>query len=119
MMVSLSTAKWIGIYKVDDIKTYSDAIGFTRLSRAGIKTTSVVGINFNNKTINGYLYMGNANVNERKFYDTIDTVVKVDRIPILLHQQKQNIFRWLWRDMDMNKFIRDTKHDVRNPRRIL
>ena len=87
----LSTAKWIGTYKVDDIKTYSDAIGFTRLSRAGIKTTTVVGINFNNKTINGYLYMGNANVNERKFYDTIDTVVKVDRFPYFFYN-KSRIF---------------------------
>ena len=35
--------------------------------------------------------MGNANVNERKFYDTIDTVVKVDRFPYFF-TNKSRIF---------------------------
>jgi len=75
----IATAKWIGMYSVDDVKIYSDAVGFSRLSIAGIKTTDVRGINFNNKTINGYIYMGNANANDGKFYDTIDSQVKVQR----------------------------------------
>jgi uncharacterized membrane protein len=75
----IKTAMWIGTYKVDDVKIYSDAVGFSRLSIAGVKTTDVRGINFNNKTINGYLYMGNANANDGKFYDTIDSQVKVQR----------------------------------------
>jgi uncharacterized membrane protein len=75
----ISTAKWIGTYNVDDVKIYSDAVGFSRLSMAGVKTSEVRGINFNNKTIDGYIYMGNANANDGKFYDTIDSQVKVQR----------------------------------------
>jgi len=74
----LNTAKWIGNYRVGDINIYSDAVGFNRLFMSGVKT-NVVGINFNNKTINGYIYMGNANVNEGKFYDTIDHQVSTQK----------------------------------------
>jgi uncharacterized membrane protein len=72
----IATAQWLGTYHADDIKIYSDSVGFTRLSRSG-GNLNVSGIDFNNKTVNGYLYMGNANVNEGKFYDTIDTQIKV------------------------------------------
>ncbi len=72
----IATAKWIGNYRVDDTNIYTDAVGFERLSMGNVNT-NVVGINFNNKTINGYLYMGNANVKEHKFYDSIDSQVKV------------------------------------------
>ncbi len=74
----LTTAKWIGTYRTDDINVYSDAVGFNRLFMSNVRT-NVVGINFNNKTINGYLYMGNANVNDGKFYDTIDSQQNVQR----------------------------------------
>ena len=74
----LTTAKWIGTYRSDDINVYSDAVGFTRLFMSGVRT-NVVGINFNNKTINGYLYLGNANVKEGKLYDTINTQQTVQR----------------------------------------
>lgn len=74
----IATAKWIGNYRVDNINTYTDAVGFERLSMGGVNT-NVVGINFKNKTINGYIYMGNANVKEGKFYDSIDSQVKVKK----------------------------------------
>ena len=74
----LTTAKWIGTYRYDDVSIYSDAVGFNRLFMADARS-NVVGINFNNKTIKGYLYMGNANVNEGKFYDTIDSQQNVKR----------------------------------------
>ena len=74
----LATAEWIENYHYDDIRTYSDAVGFTRLYITDPEF-KFVGINFNNKTINGYLYMGNANVNEGKLYDSIDTQVKVQK----------------------------------------
>ncbi len=72
----IATAKWFGTYRDDDINIYTDAIGFERLSMGGVNT-NVVGINFNNKTINGYLYMGEANVKDGKFYDSLDSQVKV------------------------------------------
>ncbi len=72
----LATASWIGNYRADDINVYSDAVGFTRLFMSNVRT-NVVGINFNNKTINGYLYMGNANVKEGKFYETLDSQTNV------------------------------------------
>jgi hypothetical protein len=53
--------------------------------------TNVVGINFNNKTINGYLYMGNANVNDGKFYDTIDSQQNVKRFSSFFNN-KSKIF---------------------------
>ena len=74
----LATAEWIENYHYDDIRTYSDAVGFTRLYITDPEF-KFVGINFNNKTINGYIYMGNANVNEGKLYDSIDTQVKVQK----------------------------------------
>jgi uncharacterized membrane protein len=74
----LAAAQWIGNYRMDDVRIYSDAVGFPRMFIANTKS-NVVGINFNNKTINGYIYMGNANINEGKFYDTIDSQVKVQR----------------------------------------
>ena len=86
----LATASWIGNYRADDINTYSDAVGFTRLFMSGVKT-NVVGINFNNKTINGYIYMGNANVNEGKFYDTIDHQVTTQRFSYFFNN-KSRIF---------------------------
>jgi uncharacterized membrane protein len=86
----LTTAKWIGNYRVDDISIYSDAVGFTRLFMSNART-NVVGINFNNKTINGYLYLGNANVNEGKFYDTIDSQQKVQRFNYFFNN-KSRIF---------------------------
>lgn len=86
----LATAKWIGSYRADDIRTYSDAVGFTRLFMSDVKT-NVVGINFNNKTINGYIYMGNANVNEGKFYDTIDHQVTTQRFNYFFNN-KSRIF---------------------------
>jgi len=72
----IATAKWMGTYRVNDINTYTDAVGFERLSMGGVNT-NVVGINFNNKTINGYLYLGNANVKEGKLYDSLDSQVNV------------------------------------------
>ena len=86
----LATASWIGNYRADDINIYSDAVGFTRLFMSGVKT-NVVGINFNNKTINGYIYMGNANVNEGKFYDTIDHQVTTQRFSYFFNN-KSRIF---------------------------
>jgi uncharacterized membrane protein len=86
----LTTAKWIGTYRADDINVYSDAVGFTRLFISGVRT-NVVGINFNNKTINGYIYMGNANVNEGKFYDTINSQQKVQRFNYFFNN-KSRIF---------------------------
>jgi uncharacterized membrane protein len=86
----LATSTWIGNYRVDDISIYSDAVGFTRLFMSGART-NVVGINFNNKTINGYLYLGNANVNEGKFYDTIDSQQKVQRFNYFFNN-KSRIF---------------------------
>jgi len=86
----LATASWIGNYRADDINTYTDAVGFTRLFMSGVKT-NVVGINFNNKTINGYIYMGNANVNEGKFYDTIDHQVTTQRFSYFFNN-KSKIF---------------------------
>ena len=86
----LATASWIGNYRADDINTYTDAVGFTRLFMSGVKT-NVVGINFNNKTINGYIYMGNANVNEGKFYDTIDHQVTTQNFSYFFNN-KSRIF---------------------------
>ena len=86
----LTTAKWIGTYRADDINVYSDAVGFTRLFMSGVKT-NVVGINFKNKTINGYIYMGNANVNEGKFYDTINSQQNVQRFNYFFNN-KSRIF---------------------------
>jgi uncharacterized membrane protein len=74
----IATAQFLGTYHADDIKIYSDSVGFTRLSRSG-GNLDVVGINFNNKTIDGYVYMGNANVNEGKLYDYIDSHVKIQK----------------------------------------
>ena len=84
----LTTANWIGTYRSDDINVYSDAVGFTRLFMSNVRT-NVVGINFNNKTINGYLYMGNANVNEGKFYDTIDSQQKVQRFSYFFNNKSR------------------------------
>lgn len=86
----LTTASWIGNYRAEDINVYSDAVAFTRLFMSGVRT-NVVGINFNNKTINGYIYMGNANVNEGKFYDTIDSQQKVQRFSYFFNN-KSRIF---------------------------
>ena len=86
----LATASWIGNYRADDINTYTDAVGFTRLFISGVRT-NVVGINFNNKTINGYIYMGNANVNEGKFYDTIDHQVTTQNFSYFFNN-KSRIF---------------------------
>ncbi len=69
--------------RADDIRIYSDAVGFTRLFMSDVKT-NVVGINFNNKTIDGYIYMGNANVNEGKFYDTIDQPGNNSKVQLFL-----------------------------------
>jgi uncharacterized membrane protein len=74
----IATAQWLGTYHADDISVYTDSVGFTRLSRSG-GNISVVGINFNNKTINGYLYLGNANVNEGNLYDYIDSQVSIKK----------------------------------------
>lgn len=74
----LAASKWIENYHYDDIRTYSDAVGFTRLYITDPKF-KFVGINFNNKTINGYIYMGNANINEGKLYDSIDTQVTIKK----------------------------------------
>jgi uncharacterized membrane protein len=84
----LTTAKWIGTYRSDDINVYSDAVGFTRLFMSGVRT-NVVGINFNNKTINGYLYLGNANVNEGKFYDTINSQQSVPRFSYFFNNKSR------------------------------
>ena len=86
----LATAEWIENYHYDDIRTYSDAVGFTRLYITDPEF-KFVGINFNNKTINGYLYMGNANVNEGKLYDSIDTRVKVQKYSYFFNN-KSRIF---------------------------
>jgi len=86
----LTTAKWIGTYRASDINVYSDAVGFNRLFMSDVRT-NVVGINFNNKTINGYLYMGNANVNDGKFYDTIDSQQNVKRFSSFFNN-KSKIF---------------------------
>jgi uncharacterized membrane protein len=86
----LTTAKWIGTYRASDINVYSDAVGFNRLFMSDVRT-NVVGINFNNKTINGYLYMGNANVNNGKFYDTIDSQQNVKRFSSFFNN-KSKIF---------------------------
>lgn len=74
----IATARWIENYHYDDINTYSDAVGLTRLYITDPQF-KFIGINFNNKTINGYIYMGNANVNEGKLYDTIDTQVRIQK----------------------------------------
>lgn len=74
----IAAARWIENYHYDDIKTYSDAVGLTRLYITDPEF-KFIGINFNNKTINGYIYMGNANVNEGKLYDTIDTQVRIQK----------------------------------------
>ena len=42
-------------------------------------------------TINGYIYMGNANVNEGKFYDTIDHQVTTQRFSYFFNN-KSKIF---------------------------
>jgi uncharacterized membrane protein len=84
----LTTAKWIGTYRSDDINVYSDAVGFTRLFMSGVRT-NVVGINFNNKTINGYLYLGSANVNEGKFYDTINSQQNVQRFSYFFNNKSR------------------------------
>ena len=84
----LTTAKWIGMYRSDDINVYSDAVGFTRLFMSGVRT-NVVGINFNNKTINGYLYLGNANVKEGKLYDTINSQQNVQRFSYFFNNKSR------------------------------
>jgi len=86
----IATAQWLGYYHTDDINVYSDSVGFTRLSRSG-GNLNIVGINFNNKTINGYLYLGNANVKEGKLYDYIDSEVKIQKY-IYFFNNKNRIF---------------------------
>ncbi len=86
----IATAQWLGTYHDDDISVYSDSVGFTRLSRSG-GNLNVVGINFNNKTINGYLYLGTANVKEGKLYDYIDSQVKILKY-IFFFNNKNRIF---------------------------
>jgi len=86
----LATAQWLGSYHADNISVYSDAVGFTRLSRSG-SNLDIVGINFNNKTINGYLYLGNANVNEGELYDYIDSQVSIQKY-LYFFNNKNKIF---------------------------
>ena len=73
------TAKWLNSYRYDNISINGDAVSYSRLLMGGIEKSSIKGINFNNRTINGYLYLGYYNLNENKLYENFDLQTDINK----------------------------------------
>lgn len=95
----VSAAKWIKNYGYDNSSINGDAISYSRLLMGGVKKSSIKGINFNNHTVDGYLYLGFYNLNENKFFETYELQTSVDKYSYFFYGKSkiyQNGIATIW-----------------------
>ncbi|MEG3224262.1 MAG: hypothetical protein BME94_01740 [Methanobacteriales archaeon Met13] len=93
----IATSQWLSNYRWDDVKIYSDAIGFSVLGK--YNSEGLKGINFKKKTISGYLYLGYVNIREGKFFETLDRQSERAKYPYFFQGKSliyQNGYSEVW-----------------------